>query len=314
MPSPRPPRALRVLASPWVFLPALQLAQWIAVLVYRRHHTHQSTAFVWLMVFVGLPVALFCIYRIASALGGRWLGALTALVWVVVPFAMIHLFDPRYRVTYENRIVPRSIGLTESGEFPTMVLLLVACLFLLRALRDGRFRALAGGLVAGGAAMVDAAGLLFVPAVLVALLAAGRRKLIVAFALGLLPGIVVVLSRHTGGAIAFGSWHQFKQNGIFIREFFYSLRILEFLPIAGFLALGRRSIPGALLIGGWFATFLFIQGTSSAVADYTFWRPMLPALPAYVLLASALPLLVPAPRAFRESFFPTGLRFPRRVR
>jgi hypothetical protein len=299
---------LRVLGSPWAFLPALQLAQWIAVLVYRRHHTHQSTAFAWLLVLVGLPVALFCLYRIASALGGRWLGLLSAAVWVVVPFAMIRLFDPRYRVTYENRIVPRALGLTESGEFPTMVVLLVACLFVLRALRDGRPRALLGGLAAGAAAMIDAAGLLFVPAVLVALVAAGRRRLVVAFALGLLPGIVVVLSRHTGDAIAFGSWHQLKQNGIFIREFFYSLRVLEYLPVAGFLAVGRRSIPAALLIGGWFATFLFIQGTSSAVADYTFWRPMLPALPAYVLLASALPLLVPAPRAFRAAFFPSGPR------
>jgi hypothetical protein len=307
------PKAFRALGSPWVFLPVLQVVQWIAVLAYRRHHTHQSTAFVWLMVLVGLPVALFCVYRIASALGGRWLGLLASVVWVVVPYAMIHLFDPRYRVTYENRIVPRAIGLTESGEFPTMVVLLVACLLALRALRGGRPRAFLGGLAAGAAAMVDAAGLLFVPAVLVALVGAGRRRLLISFALGLLPGVVVVLSRHTGDAIAFGSWHQLKQNGIFIREFFYSLRIVEYLPIAGFLALARRSIPAALLIGGWFATFLFIQGSASAVADYTFWRPMLPALPAYVLLASALPLLVPAPRAFRETFFPTRPRF-RRVR
>jgi hypothetical protein len=263
------------------------------------------------MVVLGLPVALFCIYRIAATLGGRSIGALAGLIWVVHPFAMIPFFDPRYRLTYENRIVPRAIGLTESGEFPTMVVLLVACLLLVWALRDGRLLALAGGLAVAVAAMIDASGLLFVPAALLALIAARRRRLLVAFGAGLVPGLVVVLVRGTGDAIAFGSWHQFHQNGIFIREFFYSLRVLEFVAIAGIIGIARRSIPAALLIGGWFGAFMFVEGTSSAVADYTFWRPMLPALPAYVLGAAAIPLLVPAPRAFRETFFPSGLRLPR---
>ena len=305
---PRLPRPLRVLRSPLVFLPALQVAQWIAVLLYARRHTHQSTTFVWLAVLVGLPIALLCVYRIGSALGGRWLGALAAVVWIAVPFVTIPFFDPRYRVTYENRIVPRALGLTESGEFPTMVMLLVACLLTLRALKRAQLRALLGGLATAVAAVIDASGLLFVPAALIALVASGRRRSLAAFALGLLPGVIVVLARDTGDSIGFGSWHQLHVNGIFIREFFYSLRVLEWLPIAGILAVGRRSIPAALLIGGWFGAFLFIEGTSSAVPDYTFWRPMLPALPAYVLLASAIPLLVPAPRAFRETFFPTRPR------
>jgi hypothetical protein len=305
---PSIPRSLRIVGSPWVFLPALQLVQWLLVFGYSRHHTHQSTAFVALLVLVGLPVALFCVYRIAAIVGGRWLGALAAVVWVVVPFAMIPLFDARYRFTYENQIVPRAVGLTESGEFPTMVLLLVSCLLILLTLRDGRTWALVSGVAVAVAAMVDASALLIVPAALLALLAAGRRRLLVPFALGLLPGIVVVLARGTGDAVAFGSWHQFHENGIFIREFFYSLRFLEWLPIAGILAVGRRSIPAALLIGGWLGAFVFIQGSSSAVADYTFWRPMLPALPAYVLLSASIPLLVPAPRAFLQTFFPNRPR------
>lgn len=306
----RPPR-LRALRSPWVFLPLLQVAQWIAVAVWAHRFINQRTAFVFLAIVVGLPVALFCVYRLASAVGGRSLGALAALVWVAAPFAMTTLFDPRYRYQYENQIVPRALGLTESGEFPTMVMLLVACLFTLRALRRGRPRAWLAGLAAGIAGMIDAAGLLFVPAALLAFLAARRPRLVVAFALGLLPGIVVVLARGTGDGVGFGSWHQLHQNGIFIREYFYSLRVLEWLPIAGILAIGRRSIPAALLIGGWFGAFFFIQGSSSAVTDYSFWRFMLPSLPAYVLLASSIPLLVPAPRAFRDIVLPTRFRAPR---
>jgi hypothetical protein len=303
---PKTPRALR---SPWVFLPGLQLVQWAAVLLHAHRHSNQSTAFVWLAVLLGLPIALVCIYRIAAALGGRGLGALAAFAWVVVPFAMVPLFDPRYRYQYQNLILPRALGLTESGEFPTMIVLLLACLFAVRALRDGHTRALLAGLAAGAAGMIDAAGLLFVPAALLAFVAARRPRLLIAFAVGLLPGIVVVLARGTGDAVGFGSWHQFQQNGIFIREFFYSLRVLEWLPIAGFLAVSRKSIPAALLIGGWLAMFLFIQGTSSdIVPTYSFWQKMLPAYPAYVLLAAAIPLLVPAPRAFREVFLTRASR------
>lgn len=295
----RVPRALR---NPWVVLPLLQAVQWAAVLVHAHRHANESTVLVWLCVLVGLPVALCCIYGIASAVGGRALGLLAASIWIVVPFAMVPLFDHRYRRVYVEQIVPRAVGLTESGEFPVMVVLLVACLLTLHAIRRGRPRALLAGAAVGVAAMIDPAGLLFVPAAVAAFLAARRPRLLLVFALGLLPGIVVVLARGTGTGIEAGNWGDLKHNGIFIREFFYSLRVLEYLPIAGALAIGRRSIPAMLLVGGWFLAFLAVQGTSSDVADYTFWRPMLPSLPAYVLLASAIPLLAPAPRAFRETF------------
>jgi hypothetical protein len=301
----------RLLKSPWVFLPMLQVLQWIAVVVHAERHTNQSTTLVWLSVLVGLPIALYCVYRIAAAIGGRALGALAAAVWVVVPFAMYRLFDPRYRYQYAEQIVPRALGLTESGEFWTMVVLLVACLFTLRAVSRGRPQAYFAGLAAGIAGMVDAAGLLFVPAALAAFLVARRPRLLVAFAVGLTPGIIVVLARGTGGDVEAGNWNDLHHNGIFIREFFYSLRVLEYLPIAGALAIGRRSIPAMVLIGGWFLAFLAVQGTSSDVTDYTFWRAMLPSLPAYVLLASAIPLLVPAPRTFREIFVTGRSRRPR---
>jgi hypothetical protein len=310
-PELRRPQVSRFLKSPWVFLSALQVVQWIAVLVHAERHTNQSTAFVWLSVLVGLPIALYCVYRIASTIGGRALGALAAFVWVVVPFAMYRLFDPRYRYQYIEQIVPRALGLTESGEFWTMVALLVACLFTLWALRRGRPRAYFAGLAAGIAGMVDAVGLLFVPAALAAFLAGRRPRLLVPFALGLAPGIIVVLARGTGGDVEAGNWNDLQHNGTFIREFFYSLRVLEYLPIAGALAIGRRSIPAMLLVGGWFLAFLAVQGTSSDVTNYTFWRAMLPSLPAYVLLASAIPLLVPAPRAFREVFLRGRWRRPR---
>ncbi|MFN2468548.1 MAG: hypothetical protein ABR521_10530 [Gaiellaceae bacterium] len=284
-----------------VVLALLQLVQWAAVLLHASRHSNESSAFVWLCVLVGLPVALSCVYRLAAVLGGHRLGAFAGFVWVAAPFAVIPLYDPRYRFRYQEEILPRAVGLTESGEFPAMVLLLVAALFVVRALRGGSVRAAVAAGMAGTAAMVDAAALLLVPAALAALVAARRPRQAGTFALGLAPALVVVLARGTGKGLEAGSWDDLAHNFIFVREFFYSLRVLEWLPIAGAIAIARRSPPAAVLVAGWFFAFLAIQGSSSDVLDGSFYRVMLPALPAYCLLAASIPLLAPAPRRFRET-------------
>ena len=43
-----------------------------------------------------LPVATLCVYGIASRIGGRLLGYLATLLWVIAPYAVIPLWDPRY--------------------------------------------------------------------------------------------------------------------------------------------------------------------------------------------------------------------------
>ena len=286
----------------WFVLPALQLLQWLCVLVFARDHRHEWTALTAACVLVGLPVALWCVWRLASELGGWMLGAFAAAVWVLHPFLAIPAFDSRYRHRYTQEIVPRALGIVESGEFPAMVLLLVAAVLCVRSYRrGGRVAALLAGLAAGAAAMVDAAALLFVPAALVGLAVSRRPPRLLAFALGLAPALVVVLARGTGKSIEAGNWDDLEHNFTFIREYFYSLRVLEWLPVAGVVAIARRSFPTAILVGGWLFAFLAVQGSSSDVLDGSFYRVMLPALPAYVLLAASIPLLIPAPRTFRRT-------------
>ena len=80
-----------------------------------------------------------------------------------------------------------------------------------------------------------------------------------------------------------------------LREFFWSQRLLQWLPLAGTIAVARRSVPLALLLGGWMLSFGVVLG-SQPEADWPaarIFRVLLPALPAYVLLAAAIPLLVP---------------------
>src|SRR4029078_2202892 len=57
------------------------------------------------------------------------------------------------------------------------------------------------------------------------------------------------------------NWGHLHENMDGVREFFWAVRPLEFIVPAGFLAIGRRSWPKAVLIFGWFATFLLLKGT-----------------------------------------------------
>ena len=56
-------------------------------------------------------------------------------------------------------------------------------------------------------------------------------------------------------------WSVMRQNLDVLREFFWSVRPLEWIPIAGLVAIARRSAPKALLVAGWFAAFLVVKGT-----------------------------------------------------
>ena len=80
-----------------------------------------------------------------------------------------------------------------------------------------------------------------------------------------------------------------------LREYFWSQRVLQWLPLAGVVAVARRSAQLAILLGAWlggYAAFRLTSG-SATFENGEFFRLLLPALPAYVLLAAALPLLVP---------------------
>jgi hypothetical protein len=81
-----------------------------------------------------------------------------------------------------------------------------------------------------------------------------------------------------------------------LREFFWSARLAQWAPFAGLLAvirMGRGSI--AALLGGWLAAFILVKGfsTRADIQANTFWRLLMPAWPAYLILLASIPLLVP---------------------
>ena len=110
---------------------------------------------VLVQVLVLGPLALLCVYGIASRIGGRLLGYWASLLWVVAPFAAIPLFVDRYHERWSEQFLPQALGLTAMADFPSMVLVLAAVLFVVRSLSPGRVTdaVLAGVLIGAAAAL-----------------------------------------------------------------------------------------------------------------------------------------------------------------
>ena len=59
--------------------------------------------------------------------------------------------------------------------------------------------------------------------------------------------------------------HQLNHQFLGFREYFWSARLLEFIPIAGAFAVARRSIPKAAFFAVWLAAFFVVKGSSPSV-------------------------------------------------
>lgn len=271
------------------------------------------------------PLALLCVYAIASRIGGRLLGYWASLLWVVAPFASIPLFVDRYQERWAEHFLPQALGLTAMADFPSMVLVLAVALFGLRSLEPGRMpdAVLAGALLGAAGALkppnlLVAAGLALAYAVarrwregLVCAAAAAPALLALLMwkvkGLGEVPALALGEARLAAGAgplaLDFGldryvdlDLEHWKGQMNELREFFWSARLAQWAPIAGLVAVLRvRRGAVAALLGGWLAAFLVVKGFSerASIETNTFWRLLMPAWPAYLLLFASIPLLVP---------------------
>jgi hypothetical protein len=95
------------------------------------------------------------------------------------------------------------------------------------------------------------------------------------------------------------SWDHLHQVALGFQEHFWAARVIEWLPLAGCVALLIRSRRGFLVAGMWFVAYLLVKGTYllASLDDATFFRLLMPAFPAYVILAASVLLLVPGFRA-----------------
>ena len=272
-----------------------------------------------------LPVALLCMYGIGARIAGRVFGYFAALLWVVIPYLGIVFVQAGYHQKYTELTLPQALGLTSVPDFPSIVFLLLSAYLCLRALDSARWEigALAG-LAAGWSIAIKPSNSLFLVAPAL-LFVVERRRSLLAFAAGLAPSLLTLalwkyrglgefaaapvqpvrLASGPGDLIrrihapSLNSWAHLHQVLLGFREHFWIARVIEWLPLAGLVGLLARSRRGVLLVGTWFVVYLLAKGTyvPASIDDASFFRIMLPALPAYILLAASVALLVPGVRA-----------------
>jgi hypothetical protein len=277
-------------------------------------------ALVLVQVVVLLPVALLALVGAASRLAGRWVGAFAGAVWILLPLLGYRYFDYRMKPPMLDRFLPQVLGLAETTAFPALVALAVATYLLVRALDSGGAREAAGaGFAVSAAGAISIPALLFLPGALAALALRRRLRPLGALAATALPGIVAAAlwhahAPHADAPLLHWNWGQFHANLMGFREYFWSLRIVEWLAVAGTIALLRRSVAVTVAIGAWFWTTVLLRGAvtdtfstgDSLHPSTAFLSLLLTALPAFALMTALLPLL--APRV------PARLApFPRRV-
>jgi hypothetical protein len=286
------------LPSAWWPPAALVAAAWLAAAVVSVAAGDYDEAPAWLLLanqLVLAPAAVVAAYGLGWSLGGRALAAWFGAVLVLLPLAgWVFALEP-FRDTYVDRVLVHAYGLSDDGRFAAGAVLLVASLLVVRSLAGDLRLAAASGVAAGAAILVEPSAALFLVGPALAYLAAGAPRPLAAFAVAAVPLVVVTLLVRDVDPGLDVSWNAFSDNMAGLREYLWSNRVLQWLPIAGAIGLARRSIPVALLVGGWFGAFALAEGASPnlPVGDGRFLAAFVPALPAFALLAAAIPLLVP---------------------
>jgi hypothetical protein len=264
-------------------------------------------ALVLVQVLVLAPLALLAVVGAVGRLGGRALGAFAGAVWIGLPLLVYHEADYRYRPVLLHDVLPTLFGLAESTAFPALVALAVAGYFTVRALDS---RATRDGILTGVAVSValafSGAALAALPGFLAALAFCRRPRLVGAAGAAMVPGLLAfglwhAHAPHAEAPVLHFDWTAFHHNVMGFREYFWSLRVVEWLPIAGTIALCRRSLAAALAFGGWFWLTVLLRGAvpgtfftvDSLHPSGQFLLLLLPAFPALVVMTGSLPLLVP---------------------
>ena len=228
--------------------------QWLTTLVVAlRSDSVDLGAGMLINVLLLGPLTIVCAFLLSATVGGIALGAWTMLVWVAMPWLAPAFTLTKYDGTLRDDVLPLALGLTGDAGYAEGAAILVALTLLSRRTRP---TTILGALV------------------LIVLGAVWLRRA---------PGVEGL------------SLDAFQANMAGLREYFFSQRVLQWLPLAGIVAVARRSPALAALLGVWLGAFVALRLTSSAASfeNGEFFRLLLPALPAYVLLAASLPLLIP---------------------
>ena len=266
------------------------------------------------------------VYGIASHLGGRLFAFVAAFTWVLSPFIAEHFFYLRVRPAFQTFVMPATVGLNNLADYPTMILCILVAWLVFRVLDDRRWNDVAlAGILCGFLVAIKPSTGLFVPAPILALLVARYWRETAGFIAAMVPALVTLAlwkqaglghlplfgaaGAHLAAGSSFGgvigsggissymrfNWTEFTSNLAQLREYGWSLRIAEWVPLAGLVGALRRGIPQAVLLGVWCLDYLVLKGGTAGgtVYSWAFFRLTMPGFPAYVLLACCIVFAVP---------------------
>jgi hypothetical protein len=277
----------------WPLLLAVVGAQWLSVAAaaaWSRPEEPLGSGVVLLNVTLLGPLGLLAALALAREVAGTALALWTTIVWLAGPWFLYAFALPGYRDETRDLVLPLLLGLTRDPGYAAGVAILLAAVL---ATVSGRVPAAASGVAAGVAVLLVPATAVFAAGLVAALLLARARD--AGPAAGALLPFLVVAATWRGVDLAPRSEDAFKHAMGGLREYFWSQRLAQWAPLAGAVGVARRSPPLALALGAGFLGFALLQTSREAASfgDASFFRLLLPGLPALALLVAALPLLVP---------------------
>jgi hypothetical protein len=263
-----------------------------------------------------LAVQIVLVYAVVLLVSGRVAALFAGLVLVAGPVVLAERYFVSgggtppidYRTVYRHDVLPTAFGLTHRSGLIAASLMLASAWFVLARTRlpDWSTAAL-GGAAAAAAVLVYPRAWLALAAPVAATLLARRATASAAALVTVAAGLVALALFRDVPHVAFG-WHQMGQSLDSVREFSWSRRVLEYLPLAGLVGLARRSTPAA----GFFGVLLLalvILPLSRPLGLTGYLLAMVPGAPVYWLLTASIPFLVPRPARVRSraaSTAPTG--------
>ena len=289
-----------------------------------------------LLVFVPLCVVL--VWAVGDLLFGRLFAWWATVLWLAAPFLMLRGFRSDYATEFRDLfLAPHWYGLTAMADLPSLVAVLAATWATLR-LAESRapLDAVLSGALTGLAIGIKPANGFFIPAVALLVAAARSPRAAAAWCGGIaLPLLTLVVWKAKGKGsvpiladahtrVAAGDhpvvavtntyvhldWSHFTKELSDLTEVFWSVRLLEFLVIAGFLGALRRSPVKAAFLGLWFVGFCIVKGSSNlaSIPALNYWRYVEPGLPALLFLAASVVFLFPrGDRAYAAAHVPRPL-------
>ena len=274
------------------------------------------------------PVGVLVMYGLAARIGGRLFGYLAVVGWILAPLIALWFFNPSDSSALpkiRDLVLPNALGLTTIADYSSMILALLATYLVVRALDDRRWDdVVLAGLATGTLIAVKPSNSYYVVAPLLAFAVCRRWREGLVFAAVLAPvlitlaiwkkiglGYIPVASppaaavAYAGGVLPSPSgldryflfdWDTFTSNMHGLREEGRAFWLLEWLTIGGLAGLIRRAPVPGITVGAWFLSYLLFKGGAegrSSVDSTSFFRLVMPAFPAFVLIAVSIVFLVP---------------------